>query len=77
MGNNQGEQSEGNTDNPSGNPKGRDSTKEKYNKGQTVTPYTQGLGRASKVYGRYGIQTHFKENRTIKNILVKPKDKNP
>ena len=26
---------------------------------------------------RNGIQTHFKGNRTIKNILVKPKDKDP
>ena len=26
---------------------------------------------------KYSIQTHFKGNRTIKNILVKPKDKDP
>ena len=26
---------------------------------------------------KYGFQTHFKGNRTIKNILVKPKDKDP
>ena len=27
--------------------------------------------------GRYGIQTHFKGGRTIKNLLVSPKDKDP
>ena len=72
------EQSEGHTDNPSGNPEGRDSTKDKYNKGHTVIPYTQGLGESITNIGkRYGIQTHFKGNRTVKNILVKSKDKDP
>ena len=28
-----------------------------------------------KIYSKYGIQTHFKGNRTIKEMLVKPKDK--
>ena len=76
MGNKQGEESEGGTDNPSGNCEGRDSTKYKYNKGHIVIPYTQGLGEGIKnVCKRYGIQTHFKGNRTIKNILVTPKDR--
>ena len=30
-----------------------------------------------KICGRYGIQTHFKGGRTIKNLLVFPKDKDP
>ena len=30
-----------------------------------------------KICGRYGIQTHFKGGRTIKNLLVSPKDKDP
>ena len=30
-----------------------------------------------KICGRYGIQTHFKGNSTIMNLLVSPKDKDP
>ena len=30
-----------------------------------------------KICGRYGIQTHFKGGKTIKNLLVSPKDKDP
>ena len=38
----------------------------------------QGLGESiKKICSKYGIQTHFKGNRTIKQILVKPKDKDP
>ena len=41
-------------------------------------PYTQGLGESiKKICSKYGIQTHFKGNRTIKEMLVKPKDKDP
>ena len=48
------------------------------NKGCIVIPYTQGLCESiKKISGRYGIQTHFKEGRTIKNLLVSPKDKDP
>ena len=73
VGNNQSEQSGGNNDNNNGDPEGRDTTK-----GHIVIPYTQGLGESIKnIHKRYGIQTHFKGNRTIKNILVKPKDKDP
>ena len=55
-----------------------DTTKDKYNKGHIVIPYTQGLGESiRKICGKNGIQTHFKGNRTIKQILVKPKDKDP
>ena len=47
-------------------------------KGHTVISYMQGLWQSIKnICKRYGIQTHFKGNRTIKNILVKPKDKDP
>ena len=43
-----------------------------------VIPYTQGLCESiKKICGRYGIQTHFKGGRTIKNLLVSPKDKDP
>ena len=78
MGNNQGELSEEDSNNPSSNTTGRDSTKEKYNKGHIIIPYTQGLGESiKKICRKYGIQTHFKGNRTIMNILVKPKDRDP
>ena len=41
-------------------------------------PYTQGLCESiKKICSRYGIQTHFKDNSTIKNLLVSPKDKDP
>ena len=56
----------------------RTPTKEKFNKGHIVIPYTQRLGENIKnICKRYGIQTEFKGNRTIKNILLKPKDKDP
>ena len=32
---------------------------------------------SKKICGRYDIQTHFKGGRTIKNLLVSPKDKDP
>ena len=48
------------------------------NKGHIVIPYTQGLCESiKKICGRYGIQTHFKGGRPIKNLLVSPKDKHP
>ena len=51
---------------------------EVQNKGHIVIPYTQGLcENIKKICGRYGIQTHFKGGRTIKNLLVSPKDKDP
>ena len=53
-------------------------TNEVKNKGHIVIPYTQGLcENIKKICGRYGIQTHFKGGRTIKNLLVSPKDKDP
>ena len=51
-------------------------TNEVKNKGHIVIPYTQGLCESiKKICGRYGIQTHFKGSRTIKNLLVCPKIK--
>ena len=45
-------------------------------KGQMVIPYVQGLGGSIRhTCSKYGIQTHFKGNWTLKQILVKPKDK--
>ena len=46
------------------------------NKGHIVIPYTQGLCESiKKICGRYGIQTHFKGGRTIKNLMVSPRTK--
>ena len=53
-------------------------TNEVKNKGHIVIPYTQGLCESIKmIFGRYGIQTHFKGGRTIKNLLVSPRTKTP
>ena len=53
-------------------------TKECKVRGHIVIPYTQGLCESIKrICGRYGIQTHFKGGKTIKNLLVSPKDKDP
>ena len=51
-------------------------TNEVKNKGHIVIPYTQGPCESiKKICGRYGIQTHFKGGRTIKNLLVSPRTK--
>ena len=43
-----------------------------------VIPYTQGLCKGIKmICSRYGIQTHFKGNSTIKNLLVSPRTRTP
>ena len=47
-------------------------------KGHIVIPYAQGLGESTKhTCSKFGIQTHFKGNRALKQILVKAKDKDP
>ena len=53
-------------------------TNEVKTMGHTVIPYTQDLCQSiKKICCKYGIQTHFKGNSTIKNLLVSSKDKNP
>ena len=53
-------------------------TNEVKTMGHIVIPYTQGVCESiKKICSRYGIQTHFKGNSTIKNLLVSPKDKDP
>ena len=53
-------------------------TNEVKTKGHMVISYIQGLCKSiKKTCGRHGIQTHFKGNSTIKNLLVFPKDKDP
>ena len=64
--------------NDGGNNNAQSANYEVKNKGHIVIPYTQGLCESiKKICGRYGIQTHFKGSRTIKNLLVSPKDKDP
>ena len=51
-------------------------TNEVKTKGHIVIPYTQGLCESmKKICGRYGIQTHFKNSNTIRNLLVSPRTK--
>ena len=53
-------------------------TKECQVRGHIVIPTHKVFVKVSKkICGRYGIQTHFKGGRTIKNLLVSPKDKDP
>ena len=50
----------------------------RHSVGHIVMPYVQGLEESIKhTCLKYGIRAHFKCNRTIKQILVKPKDKGP
>ena len=64
--------------NDGGNNNAQSANHDVQNKGHIVIPYTQGLCESiKKICGRYGIQTHFKGGRTIKNLLVSPKDKDP
>ena len=52
--------------------------KDKPSVGHIVIPYTQGLGESiKKICGKYGIQAHFKVNKTLKQLFVKPKDLDP
>ena len=47
-------------------------------KTRVTLPYTQGLYESIKrICGGYGIQAHFTGGRTIKSLLVSPKDKDP
>ena len=72
------EPKEEDSNSPSGNTIEMDPTKEKYSKGHIVIPYTHGLGGGTKkICRKYGIQMHFKGNKTIKEMLVKTKDKDP
>ena len=53
-------------------------TRQKSKVGYVVIPYTQGIAESFKnICGKYGIQTYFKGNTTIKQTLMKPKDQDP
>ena len=54
------------------------STRQKPNIGFVVIPYTKGISEScKKICGKYGIQTCFRGNTTIKQLLMKPKDRDP
>ena len=76
--NTQGEPSEEDTNNIRDNTTRRDPNKEKHMKGHIVIPYSQGIGESiKKICRKYGIQTNFKGNMTIMQILLTFKDKDP
>ena len=50
----------------------------KTNVGPVVIPYIQELGESFKeIYIKYGIQTYFRGNITLKQLLMKSKDQDP
>ena len=53
-------------------------TRQKSIIGFVVIPYTHGIADSfKKICGKYGIQTYFKGNTTIKQLLMKPNDQDP
>ena len=54
------------------------STATKIKVGYIVLPYTKGVSESFKnICGKYGTQTYFKGNTTIKQTLMKSKDQDP
>ena len=54
------------------------STRQKPNIRFVVITYTKGISESfKKICGKYGIQTYFKGNTTIKQLLMKPRDGDP
>ena len=64
--------------NNQGNNLTTNASRNKTTTGQIVIPYTKCISEGIKqACGKYGIQVQFKGNQTIKQILMKPKDKDP
>ena len=64
--------------NPGTNTVPTTSSRPNFTVGYVVIPYTKGLVESFKnTCGNYGIQTYFKGNTTIKQVLKKPKDQDP
>ena len=62
--------------NPSASTEEAPPTRQNPNVEYVVIPYTQGTAESFKnIWGKYGIQTYFKDNTTIKQVLMTPKDK--
>ena len=67
-----------NINNSSSSNNNYNSTNNSKSKRCIVMPYVHGLHKSIKnICGKYGIQTHFKDSRTIKNLHLSPKDKDP
>ena len=63
------------TSDSSGNSQTSTTSSRRPSMGHIAIPYFQGLGESIKcTCTKYGIQTCFKGNRTIKQMLVRPKD---
>ena len=53
-------------------------TRQKSNARIVVIPCTKGIAESfKKICGKYGMQTYFKCNTTIKQVLMKPNDQDP
>ena len=66
------------TNAPSGNSQTSTTPRGRPSMGHIVIPYVQGLGESIKhICTKYGIQTYFKGNSTLRQILVRPKEKDP
>ena len=64
------------TDNPNASSEEVPPTRQQPNIRFVIIPYTQGIAESfKKISGKYGIQTYFKGNTTVQQILMKPKDK--
>ena len=66
------------TTNTTNSNKNKQSNKNNKTKGYIATSYVQGLCESIRnLCGKSGMNTYFKGNRTMKNMLVSPKDKDP
>ena len=55
---------------------GKNNTSQMGRKCHIVVPYSQGLYESYKTMcSKYGVQVHFKEGNTLKNLLMFPKDR--
>ena len=55
-----------------------DSSNSNKQKGYTVVPHTKGLSESTEMVSRkHGIQVYFKGGKTIKDVLMTPKDNAP
>ena len=55
---------------------GKNNTSQTGKKCHIVVPHSQGLCESYKtICSKYGVQVHFKEENTLKNLLMFPKDR--
>ena len=51
--------------------------KQGHNRTSCHSLHKRNCGNIKQICGKYGIQVHFKDNTTIKQVLMKPKDQGP